>query len=159
MNFNPGSSTTGTFRPSENALKNGWNVNIAKNQKVEIPVGEDKKEVKVEKIAKEKVTVSVDGNNYEIGKNSSGKIDLDSDGFYDVEIVNNGITGNYANLEFKLIHEEVPSENQENESENVIENIPVLGKINWKIYVAIGIIIVLVIVGVLLNRKKGKRKK
>jgi len=152
------SGVPGTFRPSENALQNGWSVNIAKNQKVEISVGDEKKIVKVESVSKEKAVVSVDGNNYEIENSSSGKIDLDSDGFYDIEIVNNGVTGNYANLEFRLINEKIESENEEEQNENILDKIPdVIKRTGWKIYVLIGVIIVLIVIGSLLKKEKHKK--
>jgi hypothetical protein len=152
-------SASGTFRPSENALQNGWSVNIVKNQKVEIPVGDEKKTVKVESVSGEKVVVSIDGENYEIENSSSGKIDLDSDGFYDVEIVNNGVTGNYAKLEFKLINEKIESENEDGQNENILDKIPdAIKSVGWKIYVLVGVIVVLVIVWFLLD-KKIKRKR
>ena len=118
-----GTGFDGIFKPGKSKLEKGYSVNIAKGQKVEIVFGEnnEKKIAKVKSVdaSSDKVVVLVNGNNYEINSNSSGKIDLDDDGFYDVEIINNGVTGSYANLEFTLIHEEVLSENEEEQNSNI----------------------------------------
>jgi len=152
-------SGTWTFRPSEENLEKGYSVNIAKNQKVEIPVGENKKQVKIESVGEEKVIVSVDGENYEIENSASEKVDLDSDGFYDIKIVNNGVTGNYANLEFKLINEKIESKNEEEQNENIFDEIPdVIKSIDWKIYVLSGAILILIVFWVLLKKEKHKKR-
>lgn len=155
-NTNTGGSTgLGTYRPSENALQNGWRINVAKNQKVQIPLSGSKKNIEIKSVEGDKVIVSVDGSDYEISNLSSGKIDLDDDGFYDVEITNNGVTGSYANLEFKLIHEEVPSEQEEIQGQNIIEKIPeTLKKVNWKVYVLVGGVIILIVIWIVLKKKK-----
>jgi len=148
-------SASGTFRPSENALQNGWRVNVAKGQKVQVPVGDSNKNIEIKSVNEDKVVVSVDGNEYEISNSASGKIDLDDDGFYDVKISNNGATGSYARLEFKLIHEEVPSGQEEGQEENILDKIPeVVKKIKWYWYV--GVIVVLI--GVWLLVRFGKKK-
>jgi surface protein len=149
------SGSTWTFKPSEENLEKGYSVNIVKNQKVEISVGENKKTINVESVSGEKVVVSIDGGNYEIENSSSEKVDLDADGFYDVEIVNNGVTGNYANLGLKLIHEEVPKTIEEEQSGNILDKVPdAIKGVGWKIYVLIGVIIVLVVAWFLLNKRK-----
>ena len=108
----------GVYSPSENSLKNGYSVNVKAQQKVVV----SSSDVTIESVSDGEVIVSVDGSSYTILDSSSTKIDLDNDGFYDVEIVNNGVTGEYANLEFTLINEAVPSNQQDSESGNVIDN-------------------------------------
>jgi hypothetical protein len=158
---NSGGSSTGTFKPYESNLESGYNIRMIKNQKIEIPVGDlgEKKTIVVESISGGKVVLSVDGTEYGIYENSSGKIDLNGDGFYDVEIMNKGNIGNSANLEFKSIHEEIPKEEQEEQKEgNIINEIPeIVKKLNWKIYVGIGIVVVLIVSLSLLKKKKSKR--
>jgi hypothetical protein len=149
------SSRRAVFRFSPEVLQNGLNVNVAKNQKVEIPVGDEKKTVKIESVSEEKVVVSVDGENYEIENSSSKKIDLNDDGFYDIAIFNNGVKGNYANLEFKLINEKIESENEQEQNENIFDEIPgAIKSIGWKIYVLVGIIFIFIWVKVFRRRKR-----
>ena len=108
----------GVYSPSESSLKNGYTVNVKAQQKVVV----SSSDVTIESVSEGEVIVSVDGVSYTISDSSSTKIDLNNDGYYDVEIVNNGVTGEYANLEFTLINEAVPSNQQDSESGNVIDN-------------------------------------
>lgn len=156
---NGGSTGLGTYRPSENSLQNGWSVRVVKGQKVQIPIGElgESKNIEIKSIGEGKVVVSVGGKDYEISSSEKGKIDLDSDGFYDVEINNKETSESYADLEFKLIHEEVPSEQEEKKEENILDKIPeVVKKFDWKVYVLIGVVIILIIVWIVLKRKNRK---
>lgn len=150
------SSSNAVFRPSENNLGNGYSIKIKETQKVEVTFGEgDKKEVVIESVNGEEVTISVDGKEYVVKEDGNTKIDLDSDGYYDVEVSINGDTVNgYANLKFVLIHEEVPSEIEEENNENIIDKIPeVIKKINWKVYALIGIVIISIILIYIKKRK------
>jgi len=144
---------TGTYKPSKSSLEKGYSVNIVTGQKVRVIYGDDKtKEVEVKSVSEEKVVVSVDGVNYEISSSASGKIDLDNDGFYDVEISNKKVYSNgVANLGFKLINEEVPSDEQESFVENISE---VVKNIEWYVYVIAGVVIVLIVVGIVLKKRK-----
>lgn len=108
------------FRPSEKNLEGGYSKLLRKSQSVEISVGDEKEIVEVESVSSEKVIISSNGENYEIKNSSSAKIDFDNDGFYDIEISQKGTSGVYAKLEFKLIHEEIPSENEEEKKERVV---------------------------------------
>jgi len=150
-------SGTGTYKPSESSLENGFSVNILAGQKVQITYSNGKTNlVEVESVDEEKVIVFVDSVNYEISLGSSVKIDLDNDGFYDVEISNKKFYSNgIANLEFKLINEEVPFGEQEEQKSNVGENIPeVLKNVEWYVYVIIGVIVLLIVVGIVLKKRK-----
>jgi len=121
-NANLGGSGTGTFNPSQENLKNGYNVKVREKQKIEIHFENSKKEIEIKSSDKEKIVLSFENQDYEISENSSGKIDFDDDGIYDLEIFNNGYYSNgISDLEFKLIHEEISSEKEETQSENSIE--------------------------------------
>lgn len=148
------------FNPSKESLQKGYSVNITKNQKVEIPVGDDKKIIGVKNVSEEKVVVSVDGKSYEIPSSSSGKIDLNEDGFYDIEIINDGIIGKYANLKFILINEEIPREELGGQEESIIEEeIPeIVKRLNWKKYILICIVILLIVVLILFKKSKKRKR-
>ena len=157
-----GSGVLGIFRPSQNNLANGYTVKIKETQKVEIPVGEDKKQIVVESVNGEEIVVSANEEDYNVNSDNSAKIDLNNDGYYDVEVLINGKTINgYANLEFKLINEEIPKTNEEEQNENIFDEIPqIVKKISgWKVYALIGIILFLIIIWFLLDKKiKHKRR-
>jgi len=149
----------GTYKPSESMFENGYKVNVRANQKVRIPFDNSGQEITIKEISNSEnnVVVSFGGNDYKISLNNSGKIDLDNDGFYDVEIYNKNVYGSVVSLEFNLISEEVPSDVQGGVDENVkdgvkdaIEN----GiKTNWYVYVGVLLVIVLIVLLVLLKRK------
>lgn len=117
---NRGSSNyrIGTFKPTQENLKNGYSVNLATNQKVVIS---SDRTATINSVSESEVGFSLAGEDYLVADGETLKIDTNSDGVYDLAITNNGVIGSYANLEFILIHEEVPSETQQDESGNVID--------------------------------------
>jgi len=156
-----GSTGAGTLRPSQKSLENGYKVNVVKNRKVEIPFGDEKESVEVKSVSEDRVVVSVNGEDYEVLLDGEGKIDLDKDGIYDLKISNSKIYNSIATLEFEFISEEVSSDVQDEESENiigdVINDIPEAVKnLDWKFYVLVGIVLVLVVLYFGVFRKKRK---
>jgi len=150
-------SGTGTYKPSKSSLENGFSANVVAGQKVRVIYGDDKtKDVEVKSVSEEKVVVSVDGVHYEISSSASGKIDLDNDGYYDLEISNNKVYSNgIANLKFFLINEEVVSEEEESSIERIVDNVSNAVKtLDWYVYVIIGVVIVLIIVGIVIAKRR-----
>ena len=146
----------GVFSPSEASLKKGYSVNVKKNQKVVI----NSTEIKIVSVSLEMIQIDINDKTYSFG--NSTKIDLDSDGFYDVEVSNKGVNGNYVNLEFKLIHEEVPAGTQEDQTGNVVLGNNDSSNQNknktWEI-ILIVVLVVLVVGLVLVNGAKNSKKK
>jgi len=147
------SSGTGskTYTASSSSLEEGYSVKLTKNQKVELNLGNGGKVVEVKLITSKKVVLEIGGEEYSFPKNSTLKLDLDSDGTYDLEIKNNDIIGRFADMEFRIISEEVASDEQEEQQSNVSEAIK---NIEWWVYVVIGVVIVLIVVGIVLKKKK-----
>jgi len=158
------SGSGGTFKPSKSSLENGFSANVIAGQKVKVTYsdGDKTSDVEIKSVSSEKVVVTINGNDYEISPSASGKIDLDNDGVYDLEITSNKVYSNgVANLGFVLISEEVPKEEEKGNVGKVVENISnVVKNISWWIYLIIGVVIILIIVGIVLNKKvKGKDKR
>jgi len=147
------SSGTGskTYTASSSSLEEGYSVKLTKNQKVELNLGNGGKVVEVKSITSKKVVLEIGGEEYSFPKNSSAKFDLDNDGTYDLEIKNNDIIGRFADMEFRIISEEVASDEQEEQQSNVSEAIK---NIEWWVYVVIGVVIILIVVGIVLKKKK-----
>ncbi len=115
------SGSLATYHPTQEQLQEGYSRLLRKTQKVQVNLSNGKEyliEVKEVNKTQEKVVVNVDGSNYSIVENSSGKFDLNSDGYYDLQVSVKEIRVNgFAELEFKEIHEEVPAEEQEEQQE------------------------------------------
>ncbi len=152
-------SGSGTYKPSKDSLRTGYSVNVISGQKVQISFDSQMKNVEVKSVSDEKIIVSVEENNYTFSSSSSVKIDLDSDGFYDLEINSNKIYSNgITSLEFKLINEEVPSVQEENQTENVINSggseSEIVNKLSEYGYFVGGVLIIAVVSWILFKKKK-----
>jgi len=147
------SSGTGskTYTASSSNLEEGYSVKLAKNQKVELNFGDFGKVVEVKLITSKKVVLEIDGEEYSFPKNSTLKLDLDSDGTYDLEIKNNNIIGRFADMEFKIIDEEVSSDEQEEQQENISE---IIESVDWYVYLIVGVVIILIVVGIVLKKRR-----
>ena len=152
------------FKPTQKQLKEGYAKILTKKQKVQINLSNDNEkyiaEIKEVNKTLEKVIVSVDGNNYSINNGSSEKIDLNNDGYYDLEISVIQIyeTG-YAKMEFKEIHEEIPREDKEAITESVVDNNEdVVSNKNKLIYYVLGFVVLILIVSVLFRKLKRKKR-
>jgi len=148
-------TTSGTgskiYTASSSSLEEGYSVKLAKNQKVELNLGNGGKVVEVKSITSDKVVLDIGGKEYSFPKNSSAKFDLDNDGTYDLEIKNNNIIGRFADMEFRLISEEVAFDEQQEQQSNVGEAIK---NVEWYFYVIIGVVIILIVVGIVLKKKR-----
>jgi len=147
----------GTYKPSQSSLEKGFSVNVVAGQKVKINYDDSEtSEVEIKSVSSEGVVVTIGGTDYEVLSSASRKIDLDNDGTYDLEITSNKVYSNgIANLGFKLISEPVSSEEQEEQESNVGEKISnAVEKVNWGVYVIVGVVIVLVVVWVVLMKKR-----
>jgi len=147
------SSGTGskTYTASSSSLEEGYSVKLAKNQKVELNLGNRGEVVEVKSITSDKVVLDIGGKEYSFPKNSTLKLDLDSDGTYDLEIKNNNIIGRFADMEFRLISEEVAFDEQQEQQSNVGEAIK---NVEWYFYLIIGVVIILIVVGIVLKKKR-----
>jgi len=130
---------------------------VKKNYEIEFEFKNETKILRVDWIYSDRVNFSIDGKKYSVYENSFVEIDLNDDGFYDVEIYNKNVYGSVVSLEFTLINEEVPSDVQDEVDENVKDDVKDAIengiKTNWYVYVGVLLVIVLIVVLVLLKRK------
>lgn len=148
-NGNPGGSSSRTTTVSRENLEKGYSQIIKENHKIKFKFDNQEKTLETKKVESEKVIFQIDEKDYEVSKNETKKIDLDNDGFYDLEISVEEIDNqNFAKLDLKLIHEEIPAEQEKSQGQNIIE------KISLKTYILIGTVIVLIIIWIVLKRKK-----
>lgn len=158
------SSTGGlTYKPTSKQIQEGYEQTLREGQKVKINLsnGENYTVVvgEVNKIQK-KVIVNISGSNYSIAENFYVKIDLNNDGYYDLNIfVIHVYNNNYAKIGFKEIHEEIPAENKEagtgntvNNSENSVNNKSKL------IYYILGVAVLILIIGIIFKKVKKKKR-
>ena len=80
---------------------------------IKMKKGEIDYSFKILEVEEEKVSLNFSRGVLDINLNESGKVDLDGDGFYDVEIFYSGSKGYFADLTITEIHEEIPSVREE----------------------------------------------
>jgi len=154
-------SSSGIFKPTQKQLKEGYVKILTKKQKVQVNLSNGEQylaEIKEVNKILEKVVVSIGGNNYSIAKNSSEKIDLNNDGYYDlqVSVTQIYITG-YAKVEFKEIHEEISQENKESVTESAVDNNEdAVSNKNKLIYYVLGFVILVLIISLIILKSLKK---
>ncbi len=139
------SGSAPTYTPSSSQLKEGYTKSLRKNQKVQVTINEQTSTVVVNSVdsTNKKVEVEIEesGKSVEINEGDVGKIDLDDDGYYDLQISCKEVRENgYADLEFKEIHEEVPAEEKERQES------PSKFGIRLEIWIVLGIVLLIVII-------------
>jgi len=141
-----------TYSPSSEQLEEGYSKLLRKTQKVKFTINEQTHTAVINSVnvINKKVEVEIEGEGIlvELSEGSVGKIDLDNDGYYDLQISVNEVRINgYADLEFKEIHEEIPAEEkEEQESPSKTEE-----KIKLWMWISGGIIL-LIVVGIVIRR-------
>jgi hypothetical protein len=151
-----------TFSLGQSELEEGYTKTLLKNWKIEFEF-ENKTYVITLKNAKNEIaeiTVSDKEGlwNFNLAVNETKKLDLNDDGFYDLEIFLKDIPDSKADLIVKLIHEEIPAEFlEEMEKETKKKE---YGQLSWWLIVSliVSLIIILFITIFIKIRKKGKPK-
>ena len=160
------SSWTMTYKPSQEQSDVGYERELRTNQRVEFSVSSEKHYIGVKSMDSNKAVIEIASNPVEvelmIGEDK--KVDVDSDGYYDIYVKLNSISGYVADFLIQTINEQIPeSEMINNEdnvgSENLEENTNDLENISSKDssivwYVVIGIIIIGIVVWVFIRKKK-----
>ncbi len=152
-----------TYIISEAQFTEGYSKQLAKYDKIKVPVGTEKHIVEINEVSAEKVTIKISSTPQEatlvIG--DERKFDVTNDGYYDIYVKLNSIADNKANVSIKSIYEKISeaskSEEQKKEQEAVSgadETITETG--NAKLWWIIGIVVVLVLAGIGYGVKKKR---
>jgi hypothetical protein len=145
-----------TFNPTEEQLEEGYENYFLKGWKANLIIKNVSYFLEVKDILENQVDFSIGEKNYILFSNETKKINLNDDGYYDLQIISEEITENKARLSFKEIHEEIPAEKQEEKEEkSKIEE-----ENKWWVWLILGGLGVLVILQIIFYyKKKGKRRR
>jgi len=107
-----------TYKPTQEQLEEGYSKLLRKTQKVQFVINGETHTAVVNSVNSENKKVEIEleeiNKTIELDENKTEKINLNDDGYYDLQILVRKIqTNGYANLEFKEIHEEIPAGKQE----------------------------------------------
>ncbi len=107
---------TGTRLISDEAFKEGTNLKLAAKKRARFNVNGKAHYIGVIELTSTKAVINISSNpvqaELEVGEDA--KIDVTSDGYYDVLLVLRSIDGSEANVSLSSIHEVVPAEEDEN---------------------------------------------
>lgn len=168
-----GSSTTPTYYLGENNLLSGFTVVLGNNFKASMPLLNETHLLTVNEVLNDSIRITVSSSpvTLTIAVGETGKIDVNSDGYYDLSIYLGKIQYNKASVTLKSINEYFPqlaiqsdisqdiSKNTSNAQDTLTENIDykiILWK-PWLIFVAAMVaIVVLIILIVVIVRHSRK---
>jgi len=143
---NPGgSSGTKKVTIPDADLEKGSELKVNKGDYIEFEFKGGTKKLKIEEVSESEVHFVIDDKNYYVSENSAEEIDLDGDGIKDLRISVNGIVNGIADIKI----ENVKNESLEGNG-NIIDKI----KSKWYVYVIIGVVIVLIVVGIVLKKRR-----
>ncbi len=103
---------TNTYIVSEEELEQGYRKELGVKNRVRVRVGVENHHVGVKSLTETQVTIEVSSDPVEIvlGVGEDTKVDVTGDGFYDIYVILNRISGDKADMTIQKIHEEVPEE-------------------------------------------------
>ena len=158
-----------TYSPSESKLLGGYGVSLGKNYKVSFNLREQSHSLTVNDVSESKatITISSDPITLDVVVGATEKVDVDSDGAYDLSIYLKAISSGRANFILTLIDEEivaVDGEGADVDSEisetDVKESVIVAEeRVDRTWIIIIVIIIVVILVLMIYFGKKYKEKK
>ena len=135
------------YRPNNETLKKGFVKLVKATQKIEIPGGAII-EIKIVDVGDGKVFFTLESNDYELSSGQSINVDTNGDGYYDFNVsLKNILLNGYANMEFSLISDQIPVQQQKNQSANSVGKVTgnTQKNVNEKGYIIAGIIVLLVL--------------
>ena len=149
-----------SFNIDKEELDKGFKKKFLKGDKVLFQINDEEYSSKINDIQKDSVEVFVENELLEMKSNDSRKLDLDKNGFYDLMISSGNI--DFENLiknvelEYKSINEEIPSEEEPGQEEEVKDTgeEEISEKSYWYLYLIGGIIIIGLIVWFVYKKKK-----
>ena len=120
ISFNTGGARSGggittttwiTTIVTDSAFAQGYTTQLAANNRLKVQVAAQDHYIGVLSISGAQTTIQISSNplNITLSPGQNATVDVNSDGFYDIYVLLNGITNNQANLTIKQIHDAVLS--------------------------------------------------
>jgi hypothetical protein len=105
---------------SKEDFNKGTEKSLGENWKTSFKVGEEKHEIKVDKIENNSATITISSNPFTVTlfEGDERKYDLDSDGYYDLYLKLDSIKNKKANIFIKIINEQISGQETGLEQEN-----------------------------------------
>ena len=155
-----------TYSATSSELKNGYSNQLKAKDKIKFSLDSVSHVLEVKTLSSDKVTIQISSDPVQVslGIGEEGKVDLDSDGTYDLSVKLSSIASSKASVVIKEISESVP-EGSSGVEVSGVDNTNVDGdsnadveesKSNTKYYIII-IVIVLVVVAFVLMRNPKKK--
>jgi len=174
----PGSSTP-AYSPGSSELGNGYKANLRKGSEVKFDISGERHTFRLDSIKGDRVniTISSDAITVEMGVGDEEKVDVNADGYYDLDIVLTEIKSSKGYFVLTSIHEKISEyvapvvegvEDVTEDGSSVVgeagegsEYTPVgdvdeedVGKTNWGLWIAL--VVILLVVAVLVGKKVKK---
>jgi len=149
-----------TYYPTQEQMQNGFSKNLGKNWKMRFKYKNETHELKINNIQNNSVAIAISSEpqTFNISINETKKINLNNDGYYDLQVFLKNITGTKyykrAEVNIKLINETISQTN-----ENVLNEIPPTEneKSKFNYFIISGIILTILVLFIV--RKLIKRKR
>ena len=144
-----------TFNPTEEQLKEGYTNYFYKGWKANLIINNISYLLEIKDVTANQVNFFITGEDYVIVLNTTSKLNLDENNYYDLQIVLESIIANKAKLSFQEIHEEIPAEKQEEQEEkSKIED-----ESKWWIWLIFGALGILILLQIIFYFKKLRKRK
>jgi len=130
---------------------------LSKKDRMRIKIDTQAHYIGVKELTGTSATIEVSSTPQEVVFNigDENKFDVTEDGYYDLKVKLNSIESEKADITIKSIHEKIPEVEEEvGFEEKVEEELKTLKENPWKIWVIIGIILIVIIAGYFILRKK-----
>ncbi len=154
-----------TYKPNQSQLEDGYEKSLRENWKIQFEFENETRTIKLDNIINKTaiITVSSEPQTFNLTVNQTKKLNLNDDGFYDLQIFLKNITGGKADLIVKSIHEEIPAELLEEEEKGILERIK--GVINnfigmikpYWLWILIGVGSIIIIVILIIRRIRSSQ--
>ncbi len=97
------------YRPSESKLAEGYDISLGENYEVQFQISEQSHTLKVDSVSTTSATITISSEpiTLELNLSETKKVDLDSDGYYDLSVYLKEIKFSKANFILTSINEEV----------------------------------------------------
>lgn len=115
-----------TYKPTQEQVEEGYTKSLYENWKIEFEFGNETRTIKLDDIINKTAIIIVSSipQTFNLTVNETKKLNLNDDGFYDLQIFLKNITDYKADLIVTLIHEEIPFEEViEEEEKGILERI------------------------------------